>query len=152
MYLAMFALLRLFRRQAGTFSLADLLVVVVIADAAQNGMAGESKSVTESIILIVTIVGWDYLLNLLGFKSKVFEKIIEPQKLKVIENGKVLRENLRKELITTEELESQMRQNGIEDLAQVKLAYLESEGHFSFIKKDEDGDEQSNSKKKNAVG
>jgi uncharacterized membrane protein YcaP (DUF421 family) len=152
MYLAMFTLLRVFRRQAGSFSIADLLVIVVIADAAQNGMAGDSKSVTESLLLIITIIGWDFFLDWLGFKSKIFERILEPEKLQVIENGKMLRQNMRKELITTDELTSQLRQNGIEDISEVKTAYLESDGHFSFIKYESDGSEQgSNEKNKNIV-
>lgn len=150
MYLAMFALLRIFRRQAGSLSIADLLVIVVIADAAQNGLAGETKSVTESILLICTIVFWNVLLDWLGFKSKFFEKILEPEKLQVIENGKYLRRNMRKEMITTEEIESQMRQNSIQDMSEVETAYLESDGYFSFIKKSSNGDE-SNSKTKQTV-
>ena len=58
MYVGMFALLRIFRRQAGAIGIADLLVIVVIADAAQNGMAGESKSITEALLLISTIVAF----------------------------------------------------------------------------------------------
>ena len=145
MYLAMFALLRVFRRQAGSMSIADLLVIVIIADAAQNGMAGDSKSVTEAILLISTIIFWDFTLDWLGFKSKIFEKILEPEKLEVIRDGELLRRNMQKEMITTEELESQMRQNGIEDVSEIKTAFLESDGHFSFIKKDEN-ENQANSK------
>lgn len=154
MYLAMFTLLRILRRQVGSFSIADLLVIVVIADAAQNGMAGDSRSVTESIVLICTIVFWDYFLDFLGFKSKIFERVIEPEKLKIIENGKLLRRNLEKEMLTDDEVLSQMRQNGIEDISEVKIACLERDGHFSFIKKDsekEDGQQQSNRKKKKIV-
>ena len=151
MYLAMFTLLRIFRRQAGSFSIADLLVIVVIADAAQNGMAGETKSVTEALLLIGTIVVWDFFLDWLGFKSKIFERILEPEKLKLIEDGKFLRQNMRKEMITVGELESQMRQSGIETISEVKTACLESDGHFSFIKKEESGEQQSNSKQKNIV-
>jgi uncharacterized membrane protein YcaP (DUF421 family) len=142
--------LRIFRRQAGTFSIADLLVIVIIADAAQNGMTGDAKSVTEAILLIGTIIFWDFFLDWLGFRSKFFEKMLESERLKIVENGKVLRRNMRKEMITTDELESQMRQNGIEDMSQVKIAYLESDGHFSFIKKDGDTDGQ-NKKEKQAV-
>jgi len=150
MYLAIFAMMRIFRRQAGSFSIADLIVVVVIADAAQNGMAGDSKSVTEALLLIGTIIFWDFFLDWLGFKSKFFRKILEPEKLKVIENGKFLRENMRQELITTEELSSQMREQGIEDVAEVKIAHLESDGHFSFIKKDEKPEQ--NEKSNETVG
>lgn len=151
MYLAIFLLLRIFRRQAGSFSIADLIVIVVIADAAQNGMAGDSKSVTESILLIGTIIFWDFFLDWLGFKSKFFQKIVEPEKLKVIENGRFLRRNMDSEMITTEELESQMREQGIEKVSEVKVAYLESDGHFSFIRKDSGDEDKSNPKKGNIV-
>lgn len=150
MYLAIFTLLRIFRRQAGSFSIADLIVIVIIADAAQNGMAGDSKSVTESLILICTIIFWDYFLDWLGFKSKFFRKVLEPEKLKIIENGRFLRENMKRELITTDELQSQMREQGIEEVGEIEAGYLESDGHFSFIKK-EGGKEESNSKSEKTV-
>jgi uncharacterized membrane protein YcaP (DUF421 family) len=136
MYLVMFALLRIFRRQAGSIGIADLLVIVVIADAAQNGMAGDSKSVTEAILLIVTIVLWDYILDLLGYRFEFFQRILEPKALPVIKDGKLLRENMKSEMITYDEIMSQMRREGIENISDVKKACLESDGHFSFIKKD----------------
>jgi len=150
MYWVMFALLRIFRRQAGSVGIADLLVIVVIADAAQNGMAGDSKSVTEAVLLIVTIVLWDYIFDLLGYKSKFFERILEPKALPIIEDGKLLRENMKSEMITFDEIMSQMRQQGIENISEVKTARLESDGHFSFIKKDDD-EVKSNEKNKNVV-
>jgi len=155
MYLVMFALLRIFRRQAGSVGIADLLVIVVIADAAQNGMAGDSKSVTEAVLLIVTIVLWDYVFDLLGYKSKFFERILEPKALHLVKNGRLLRQNMKSEMITYDELMSQMRQEGIEEISQVKQACLETDGHFSFIKKGDGNDikskEESNEKKRNVV-
>jgi uncharacterized membrane protein YcaP (DUF421 family) len=136
MYLVMFALLRVFRRQAGSIGIADLLVIVVIADAAQNGMAGDSKSVTEAVLLIVTIILWDFFFDLLGYKSKFFERILQPKALHLIEDGRLLRENMKSEMITYDEIMSQMRLEGIEKISDVKQACLESDGHFSFIKKD----------------
>lgn len=133
MYIGMFALLRIFRRQAGSIGIADLLVIVVIADAAQNGMAGDSKSITEALILIATIIIWDWFFDLLGFKSPLFQRILAPQPLLLIEDGKFLSRNLEKEMITEEELRSQLRQQGIEDAAKVKKCYLESNGHFSVL-------------------
>ena len=90
MYIGMFALLRIFRRQAGSIGIADLLVIVVIADAAQNGMAGDSKSITEALILIATIILWDWFFDWLGFKSVFFQRILAPQPLLLIEDGKFL--------------------------------------------------------------
>ena len=133
MFLGMFALLRVFRRQAGAVGIADLLVIVVIADAAQNGMAGESKSITEALILIVTIVLWDWFFDWLGFKSPFWSRILQPQELLLIENGKIVHKNLDKELITEDELLSQLRQQGLEDRSMVKKCYLESNGQFSVL-------------------
>ena len=133
MYLGMFTLLRIFRRQAGSVGIADLLVIVVIADAAQNGMAGESKSITEALILVSTIVLWDWLFDWLGFRSKFFAKILEPEELLLVKNGRILRRNLDKEMISEDELKSQLRQMGVENISEVKKCFLESNGHFSVL-------------------
>lgn len=150
MYLAMYALLRIFRRQAGSVGMADLLVIVVIADAAQNGMAGDSKSVTEAVLLIIIIVLWDFLFDWLGFRSKFFARVLEPKTLPLIKDGRLLRENMKSEMITYDELMSQLRQHGIERVEDVEKGSLESDGHFSFIKKG-NGEAQSNARKENAV-
>ena len=146
MYLVMFGLLRIFRRQAGSIGIADLLVIVVIADAAQNGMAGDSKSITEAVLLISTIVGWDYFLDWLGFRFKFAGRVLEPKPLAIIRNGKALKQNMKKEMITDDELMSQLREHGIEDIKDVKTACLESDGHFSFIEKK--GNKQKSNEKK----
>ena len=148
MYLAMFALLRIFRRQAGTIGIADLLVIVVIADAAQNGMAGESKSITEALLLVCTIVFWDYFLDYLGDKFEFFNRITTPRELLLIKDGKLLRQNMHKEMISYDELISQLRQQGVEEIGEVKKCYLESNGRFSVLKKDKNSDDQPNNNDK----
>lgn len=133
MYLGMFVLLRVFRRQAGSIGIADLLVIVVIADAAQNGMAGDSRSITEALLLILTIVLWDWFFDWLGFKSTFWERILQPIPLLMIENGKVIKDHLDKEFINERELLGQLREHGIDDLTLVRKCYLESNGHFSVL-------------------
>lgn len=133
MYLGMLALLRIFRRQAGSIGIADLLVIVIIADAAQNGMAGDSRSITEAMLLIATIVIWDYVFDWMGYRSVLFARVLAPPPLLLIDAGEVVPRNMEKELITEEELCSQLRQQGIEDMARVRKCYLESNGHFSIL-------------------
>jgi uncharacterized membrane protein YcaP (DUF421 family) len=150
MYLGMFILLRVFRRQAGSVSIADLLLIVIIADAAQNGMAGEAKSVTEALVLIGVIIFWDYLIDWLGFKSEVMSRVLEPQPLILIENGRMVRKNMDREMITEDELMGQLREQGIEDITQVKKCCLESNGEFSIIRNDGER-KKGNKKDKGAV-
>ena len=133
MYLGMYFILRLFRRQSGAIGMADLLVIVVIADAAQNGMAGETHSVTEALVLITTIVLWDVLFDWLGFRSVVARKFLEPSPLLLIENGKFIDKNLKQEFLTEEDLLGQLREHGLESEETVKQCYLESSGHFSCV-------------------
>lgn len=135
MYLGMFVLLRIFRRQAGSLSVADLLLIVIIADAAQNGMAGEAKSLTEALVLILTIIFWDYTIDWLGFKSQVMAKVLEPQPLLLIKNGKVIKRNLAREMITEDELLGEMRVQGVDDINEVRECRLESSGDFSVLLK-----------------
>lgn len=75
-YLMLFFFLRILRREAGALGITDVLVIVLIADAAQNGMAGEYKSITEGLVLVATISFWDYALDWLGHEIPVFQRLI----------------------------------------------------------------------------
>lgn len=137
MYLSLFLILRfVMPRRSSTIGIADILVIVVIADAAQNGFAKEYKSVTEGVALVLTIVFWDILLNWLSFRFKIFEKLLAPSPVPLVDNGKMNLRNMRKEFITENELRSQLRQNGISDVAEVKRACLEANGELSVVKRD----------------
>jgi uncharacterized membrane protein YcaP (DUF421 family) len=135
MYLALFAILRFIgRRQAGHFGPADLLVIVLIADAAQNALGKDYQSVTEGIVLVCTIVGWEYTLDWLAWRFPALRNILKAPALTLVENGRVLERNLRKEMLCREELMAQLREEGVEDLKAVKLARLEGDGRLSVIK------------------
>ena len=135
MYLVLFAILRfLGRRQAGHFGPADLLVIVLIADAAQNALGAEYRSVTEGILLVSTLVAWDYALDWAAWRFPALRPILKAPSLKLIENGRILRSNLRAEMLSVDELMSQLREEGIEDVKDVKLARLEGDGRLSVIR------------------
>lgn len=134
-YWFLFILFRfILRRDAGSMNLADILMVVVIADAAQNGMSGGYTSISEGMVLIGTIAFWNYLIDWLSFRYAWFARFAEPRVLPLVRHGRILHENLHREMITLEELESQIRQNGVETLSDVKHAFLEADGHLSVIK------------------
>lgn len=140
MYLILFAALRiLVRRHIGSLSLMDLLLMVLIADAAQNAMAADYQSITEGVVLCGTLIGWNYFFDWLAYRFPAFQRLLEPPPLPVIRNGQFLRRNMRQELITMEELLSQLRQQGVTDVKSVKVAYIESDGGLSVIGSDGKG-------------
>ena len=138
MYLLILAGFRLFRRDAGSLSVSDLLVVVLIADAAQNGMAGEYKSLTEGVIIVATILSWNYALDWLAYRSRFVYWLLHPPALLLVRDGQILARNLRAELITKDDLLQQLREQGVDDIRDVKKCYLESDGKMSVIRDDSD--------------
>lgn len=135
-YLFIFILFRVLRRGAGALGISDLLVVVLIADAAQNAMAKEYKSITEGLILVSTIVFWDYFLDWLGYRFPAVRRLIVPAPLLLIQDGRIQRRNLKHVMITDEELLGQLREQGVEGVEAVQQSYMEADGHISVIKKD----------------
>lgn len=137
MYLFVFILLRgILKRQAGSVGITDLLVLVLIADAAQNAMADDYKSVPDGILLVSTIVFWNWFLEWLAFHWPWFEKLIHPGPLMIVRHGRMIRDHMGRELLTEEDLMCQLRLQGIEKLNEVKHAYMEGDGKISIIKKD----------------
>ena len=135
MYLALFVILRFVaRRQSGRFGTADLLVIVLIADAAQNGLAKEYQSVTEGIVLVLTIVGWEYVLDWLGWRYPTLRPWLQSAPLRVVSGGQMQTENMQREMLTEDELLAALREQGIDDIGEVNVAYVEHSGHLSVIK------------------
>ena len=135
MYLALFGILRFIgRRQAGHFGPADLLVIVLIADAAQNALGKDYHSVTEGILLVLTIVGWEYTLDYFAWRFPALRPLLKPPPLVLVENGRVLPENLRREMLSRDDLLSQLREQGVEDPSEVKVARLEGDGRLSVLR------------------
>lgn len=135
MYLVLFGLLRLvLKRQAGGIGTTDVLVIVLLAEVAGNGFAAEYKSVVEGTVLVGTVLLWSFIFEWAASRFPAVERVLHPPTLLLIENGKMLRKNMRAELITAEELMAQLREHGIEDCGRVKRACMEADGMISVIK------------------
>jgi uncharacterized membrane protein YcaP (DUF421 family) len=133
-YLALFVLLRLvLKRESGSLGMTDVLVVVLLADAAQNAMAGEYRTVPDGLLLCATIIFWALALEWLAYRVPMLRRFIRPEPLPLVRDGRVLRRNLRKELITEEELMAQVRRQGLSDLSEVDEAHMETDGRLSVV-------------------
>ncbi|HXK60876.1 MAG TPA: DUF421 domain-containing protein [Acidobacteriota bacterium] len=142
MYLALFVLLRvILKRQSGSVGLSDILVVVLIADAAQNALADDYRSLPDGILLVATILFWSFALDWIGYRFPSMERILRPRPLHLIYKGRILRHNMRRELVTDEELMSIIRREGFEDVSEIKEACMEADGEVSIVpfKKEDNG-------------
>jgi uncharacterized membrane protein YcaP (DUF421 family) len=133
LYFVILAFLRLLpRRTGGELAMMDLVFVLLIAEAAAHAL-GDYTAVGDGIILIATLVGWNYLLNVLSFHVPFIERLVSAAPLPVVRDGQLLRRNMRREFLTEEELMSHLRMEGFEEVSQVKKAYIEGEGEIAVI-------------------
>lgn len=142
-YWFLFLLFRfVLRRDTGAMALTDVLLLVVIADAAQNAMAGEYTSVTDGVLLVSTIAFWNYLLDWAAYRWPPVRRFVEGDPLPLVTDGKLHRRNLRRELITMDDLMAALREHGIEDIAQVRRVQMEKDGEISVIERESPGAQQ----------
>ncbi len=138
-YWFIFVLFRvILRRGAGAVGMADVLLLVLIADAAQNAMSGGYKSVTDGAILVSTIIGWSVTVDWLAYRFPRLGKLLEASPLALVENGRINRRHLREEFMSDDELMSKLREKGVERVEDVKRATMEADGTISVIRRAQD--------------
>lgn len=142
MYWLLFLLFRfVLRRDAGSIGIADILLLVLIADASQNAMAGGYTTLAEGALLVATLAGWNWLLDWAGYRFNAVRRFVEPPPVVLVRHGRLMRRNMRTELITVPELMASLRAHGIDKLAEVKVARMEPDGGISVIREKKSEDE-----------
>lgn len=134
-YLVLFGLLRASRRQAGQVGTSDVLLVVLIADAIQNAMASNYHTITEGLVLVLTLFFWSWFLDWLSVHVPIVRHLLTSQPRTIVRDGRIDRRNLRRELMTEEDLRSQLRLQGISDISEVRHACVEADGQVSVQRK-----------------
>lgn len=134
-YLGLVLLFRFaLRRDLGQLGVADMLFIVLIADASQSGMAGEYRTLADGAVLLATLAAWNIALDWATFRWRWVQRLLEPPTVEMVRDGKINRRNMRREWVTLDELMGKLREQGIADVASVKLAVLEADGELSVLK------------------
>src|SRR4029450_1560800 len=123
------------RRELSSMTPFDLVLLIVLGDAIQQGLTQDDYSVTGAFLAVATIATLQVFTSWLSFRSKRARKVLEGDPLVVVEKGKVVDHNLKRERMTEDESAEEMRQQQISSLDEVEWAILESNGSISFIKK-----------------
>jgi uncharacterized membrane protein YcaP (DUF421 family) len=134
-YLVLFILFRSIRRQSGSITVSDLLLLVLVADASQNAMTGDYRSLPNGIVLLGTLFFWDYTINWLSYRFPKMGRFVHPPPFPLIQQGRFMKQNLKREMITEDEIKSHVRAEGIAEIADVEMAYLEGNGQISVVPK-----------------
>jgi uncharacterized membrane protein YcaP (DUF421 family) len=124
------------KRELGQMTPFDLIVLLTISNVLQNAMIGPDNSLTGGLIGGLTLFCANGLIGRLTLYSPGLARLLEGEPTLLIENGRVLTKNLRREVMTRTELERAIRKHGIDpatDLPSIKKAILEQDGTVTII-------------------
>lgn len=137
-YLGLFVLMRfIFRRESGAPRISMILLIVLLADAIQNAMADDYTSITDGLLLVSTLMAWDFALDWTASRVPALAELIHPRPLLLVRSGRMLRDNMRHELVSEQELWTGLRQQGVRALEEVESAYMEADGKLSVFRRDD---------------
>jgi uncharacterized membrane protein YcaP (DUF421 family) len=122
------------RRELSSLQPFDLILLVVIGDLVQQGVTQNDMSATGVLVVLSTIGVAQVATSYLSFRFRRLRPMLQGEPIVLVENGRIIEANLRRERLSTDDLAEQARRSDIESLDQVKWAVLETNGEVSFIK------------------
>jgi uncharacterized membrane protein YcaP (DUF421 family) len=123
------------RRELSSLQPFDLILLIVLGDAVQQGLTQDDYSVTGAVIAISTIAALQVGTSYLSFRFRRLRPVLNGEPVVVVEDGKPIEQNLRRERLTVEEVMEEARRQQIGSLGEIRWAVLETSGSISFIGK-----------------
>ncbi len=130
------------KREIGALNPFDLVVLFFLSNILQNSIIGNDLSITGGFIGAATLMGINYAVQRFLFSHQRIDRIFEGQATILIEDGKILHDNLKKELVTEDELMVAVHKQGLMELADVEKAVLETDGNISVFARTPTGEEE----------
>jgi len=121
------------KRELGQMTVFDLVVVLLIANAVQNAMTGPDFSVQGGLIAAAVLLAMNRLIAVFRIHNEAWGRLLEGMPTVLVQDGQFLEPRLRKEGLERSQIEMAIREHGIADLGQVRLAVLETDGSISVV-------------------
>jgi uncharacterized membrane protein YcaP (DUF421 family) len=121
------------KRELSAMEPFDLILLVVIGDLVQQGITQSDYSVTGALLVISTITILTVVLAYVNYRLRFLRSVLEGEPVVLVDNGRVIERNMRRERITMEDLEAEGRQQQVTDIEKMRWAVLETSGRISII-------------------
>jgi uncharacterized membrane protein YcaP (DUF421 family) len=136
MFAFVYALTRVIgRRELSSLEPFDLILLIVLGDAIQQGLTQDDYSVTGAVLVVTTFAVLQVLISFVGYRFGFLRRLLEGEPVVIVQDGRVIERNLKRERLTAHEVAAEARQQQIASLDQVEWAVLETSGQISFIEK-----------------
>ncbi len=135
-YVALLVMVRLSgKRSVGQFTPFDMILLILLGTAVQNSLIGEDVSLVGGLLLAATLITLNHAVGWVTARSRRIHGLLEGRAVKLIEDGVLDKERLRKEGVSEMDLEEALRRAGMEHVSEVRRGWLETDGHITLIKK-----------------
>ena len=135
-FIFLFVLVRVMgRRELSSLEPFDLILLIVLGDAVQQGLTQDDYSLTGAFLAIGTIAIMQVTVSYANFRFPKLRPVLDGEPIVVVQDGKPIERNLRRERVTIEDLAAAARQQNIAKIEDVQWAVMETSGAISFIKK-----------------
>jgi len=135
-FLFLFVLMRIMgRRELSSLEPFDLILLIILGDAVQQGLTQDDYSLTGAMLAVGTIGVLQIVTSYVNFKFPRFRTFLDGEPIVVVQDGKPIEKNVKRERLTIDDLAEAARQEGIAKLDDVAWAVMETSGQISFIKK-----------------
>jgi len=124
-------------RQLGQMSTFDLVLLLIIANAVQNAMVGSDTSLAGGLVAAAVLIGWHRGIDWWRLRSRAAAKLLAGEGIMLVNRGQVLETHLERASLTRDELLQALREHGVGDVHDVRLAVLEPDGAISVIRNDD---------------
>jgi uncharacterized membrane protein YcaP (DUF421 family) len=122
------------RRELSSLQPFDLILLIILGDAVQQGLTQDDYSLTGALLAVGTIAVLQVLVSWIGYRFPRTRNVLEGTPIIVVQDGEVIERNVKRERLDAEEIAEEARLQGIAHLSDVKWAVLETTGKISFIK------------------
>ena len=124
------------KRELGTMQPFDLILLIVLGDALQQGLTQDDYSITGAVLVVGTIAVLQVFVSWLSFRFPRTRPVLEGEPVIIVQDGEPIEKNMKRERLTLEEIAEEARKQQIAHLSEIRFAVLETGGQISFIKKD----------------
>ena len=139
-YVVLLTLIRLSgKRTMGQFTPFDMLLIVLLGTAVQNSLLGGDTSLGGGLLLAMVLISLNWCVAFVTSRSQRAERMVEGVPVVLARDGQLFRSVLRRELVSEDDFDEALRQNGEMTLTDVRIALLETNGMISVVRRDSDG-------------
>jgi uncharacterized membrane protein YcaP (DUF421 family) len=124
------------KRTIGQFTPFDVILIVLLGNAVQNSLLGKDTSLAGGLLLAATLIALNWLVGLITSRSKLAERVVEGVPVVLARDGQLFRSVLRRELVSEDDFNEALRENGELSLEDVGIALLETNGSISVVRRE----------------